>query len=404
MSNNIGKKRKKSVFEQHLALAAREKRDKQMTEEERKEARYKKLDVIFDELGNKQNRYLFYCPDVPFANSMVKVIYEYAYMLQNMGYNTTVLHEVKGFKPEWLKYDWIKDVKKGYLSERKKQGGHTNPVWDFKPTDTIIIPDGFWEIMRSIYEVKMIHKVVLCFGFSGLGTIDPGISWAHAGITDVICMSEQIKQDYEALWPNMNYYVTGYELAFDKLTPVEKTEQKPIIGLMTRSREDAQQIINLFYAKYPFLDLFQFKVLKKLDTNNYLEAIRQCIVIVFVDEKAGYPAPPIEALFANVPVIAPYGRGMSHLVKEEGVIWMSSNDNFLITEQLAGFCLDWLEKIPEPITHDRDLFKAFIPSTIQERMLNVMNDFQEHKIKLFTAVKNAVDEGKLDDKQLDITN
>lgn len=403
MSNGIGKVRKKSVFEKHLDLVARERRDKSLTEEERKEARYDKLNGIFDELGNKKNRYLFYCPDVPFANSMVKIIYEYAYMLQNMGYETMVMHEVKGFKPEWLKYDWVKDVKRGFLSERKKQGGHTSPVWDFKPTDTIIIPDGFWEIMRSIYDIKTIHKVVLCFGFSGLGTIEPGINWAHAGITDVICMSEQIKSDYEALWPNMNYYVTGYELNFDKLTPIDVIEQRPVIGLATRSREDAQQIINLFYAKYPFLDLFQFKVLKKLDTTNYLEAIRQCAVMVFVDEKAGYPAPPMEAIAADVPVIAPYGRGMSHLNNQEGVIWLGSTDNFIIAEQLAGFCLEWLEKIPEPISN-KEVLDTFKADVIRDKLLVIMDNLQEYKVKVFTAVKQAVDEGKLDDKQLGINN
>ena len=170
---------------------------------------------------------------------------------------------------------------------------------------------------------------------------------------------------------------------------------------MARSREDAQQVINLFFAKYPFLDMFQFKVMKKLNTEQYAEMLRECIVLAFIDEKAGYPAPPVEAVAAGVPVIAPYGRGMSHLSKQEGIVWLPSNDNFLLVEELAGFCLDWLEKIPEEI-QEKTVLENFTPDVVRGRLLGVMTELQDHKIKMFAAVKQAVSEGKLDDKQFDL--
>ena len=395
------KQKNKSVFRKELESSFAVKRDKELTEEERKEARYKKLDKIFESIGNKENRYLFYCPDVPFANSMVKIIYEYVHMLNKAGYSAMVLHEQTGFRPHWLRYDWMKDIKVGYLSEKKKQGGYTAPTWEFKPTDTIVIPDGFWEVMKGFYQIKTLHKVVLCLGYSGLTTIDPGINWSIVGVTDVICVSEQVKKDYQQFWPNMNYYVVGYEVNFDKLEPLDVTEVKPTIGLMARSREDAQQIINLFYAKHPYLDLFQFKIMKKLTTDQYFEMMRECAVLVFIDEKAGYPAPPIEALAADVPVIAPYGRGMIHILKEPNIIWTQSNDNFLVVEELAGFCLDWLEKVPETSVKS-SILDDFKQEKVLKRLLTVMDNLQEHKIKFFTAVKKAVEEGKLDDSQLDL--
>ena len=175
---------------------------------------------------------------------MVKIIYEYVHILTLAGYNATVLHEVKGFTPTWLKYDWVKDIKKGYLSEKDKQGGHTNPVWDFKPTDTIIIPDGFWEVMRGLYENKTLHRVVLCLGYSGLSTIDPpGVDWSFVGVTDVLCVSEQVKEDYKKLWPTMNYYVVGYPIEFDKLQPIEKTLQTPTIGLDKLKDQSSKKIL-----------------------------------------------------------------------------------------------------------------------------------------------------------------
>jgi len=287
------------------------------------------------------------------------------------------------------------------MSEKTKQGKYSAPVWDFKPTDTIIIPDSFWEVMKNLYDIKTLHKVVLCMGYSGLNTIEPGINWGTIGFTDVICMSENVMNDYKEMWPHLNYYLVGYPINFDKLKPINKLEQKPIIGLDCRSREDAQMIINLFYAKYPFLDLFQFKVLKKMDTASYMESIRQCACIVFVDEKAGYPAPPVEAIVADVPVIAVYGRGMKHLEKQEGITWLSTNDNFLIVDELAGFCLNWLENIPQEI-QDKQVTVSFELPVVTTNLLTSMDVFQEYKIKLFTAIKSAVDEGKLSDHQLGI--
>lgn len=397
--SSLKKQRKPSVFRKELDLSFKIKKDKELSHEERQEARYKKLNKIFEELGNKENRYLFYCPDIPFANSMVKIIYEYAYMLSCMGYNTMVLHEIQGFNPTWLKGEWVKEVKRGFLSEKNKIKGYSQPTWDFKPNDTIIIPDGFWEVMKGLYENKTLHKVVLCLGYSGLSTIDPGLNWGVVGVTDVICVSEQVKNDYQKIWPAMNYYVVGYEINFEKLIPINKTEQLPIIGLMVRSREDAQQILNLFYANYPFLDLFQFKVMKKLDTEQYYEQLKECALLVLVDEKGGHPAPYIEALAADVPVISVYGRGMSHIQKQDGIIWLPMNDSFAIAEEIASFCLGWLEEIPQTILYKDELLENYKKENVSKRLLNVMESLQEHKIKLFTAVKKAVDDGKLDDNQ-----
>jgi len=398
MNNRIKKTKEKSVFEKHLQSSLNKKIDKESSEEKRKDNRYKKLQTIFEEIGNRQNRYLFYCPDIPFANSMVKIIYEYVTILNENGYNAIVLHEVKGFVPEWMDREFVKKIKREYLSEKQKDK-YSSPEWDFKPTDTIIIPDGFWETMKGLYEIKTPHKVVLCLGYSGLSTIDAGLNWNMVGVTDVICVSEKIRQDYEKIWPNMNYHVVGYQIDIEKFTPIEKIEQKPVIGLMARSREDAQQIINIFFGKYPFLDIFQFKILKKLSIQQYIDDLKKCSVLVFIDEKAGYPAPPLEALAADVPVIGYYGRGMSHIMNHPSMYWTSVNDNFTLVDDLAAFCLNWLETIPLKI-EDKEILKEFSKESVEVRLLEAIEKLQDHKIKLFTAIKQAVDEGKLEEEKL----
>lgn len=375
--------------------------ESRMPEDQRKELRYRKLEEIFGNLGDKKNRYLFYCPDIPFACTLVKTIYEHVNLLNQLGFSAKVLHEVKGFKPDWLKAEWAKEVSVDYLSERKKSGAYSKPSYSFRPTDTIIVPEGFWTIMTNFVEIKSINKVVMAFGYGGLATAEPGLDWSYLGFTDVICLSERIKEDYSKIWPSLRYYVSSYSIDAKEFEPIPPTEVYPCIALSCRSREDAQTIINIFYNRYSFLDMFQFKVLKKLDTESYADQLKHSSVLVFVDEKAGHPAPPLEALACNVPTIAVFGRGLEHLGNQEGMIFLDTNDNFQITEAIAGFCLNWLQNKTTEIK-DKKILEQYTVENVKANLLKTYNELQQNLVTKFAAIKAAVDEGKLSDESLSL--
>jgi hypothetical protein len=394
------KVRKKSAFAEELAKGAKKHRDNNLPEESRKLERYAKLESYFNDLGDKTNRYLFYCPDIPFACSLVKVIYEHVSILKNLGYNAQIIHEVKGYKPNWLISDTKKNIEPIYLSEKTSKGTFTKPSFIFSPTDTVIVPDGFWSVMQGFSDTKTLHKVVMAFGYGGLATAEPGTSWSALGFTDVICMSEKIKEDYSKIWPELNYHTTGYIIDEVEFTPIAKSDIQPTISLSCRSREDAQSLINIFYGRYPFLDMFQFKVLKRLDTRTYAEVLRNSAINIFIDEKAGHPAPPLEGIAASVPTLAVYGRGMEHLINQKGIIWCETNDLFAVVENLGHFCLNWLENNVEAIV-DKTILNDYQPAIVSSRILSVFTELQGHKVKLFASIKTAVDEGKLSETALD---
>jgi hypothetical protein len=394
------KKSKKSEFRKRIDSDIKKQYDLNLPEEKRKQLRYAKLEGIFNQLTNRENRYLFYCPDIPFACSLVRIVYEHVNILNKLGYRAEIIHEVKGYKPTWLKENYVSDIKVHYLSEKDKSGKLTKPSFNFSPTDTIVIPDGFWTVMTGFVEIKTLHKVVLALGYGGFMTAEPGANWADLGFTDVLCVSEQIKEDYQRHWPGLNYYVTGYTVNQEQFAPVASREITPTIGLACRSREDAQAIINLFYSKYPFFDMFQFRVLKKMDTETYADVLRHCALQVFIDEKAGHPAPLIEAISCEVPTISVFGRGMSHLDQQQGIQWLPTNDLFIVVEAIAEFCLNWLENNINPII-DKSILNNYTYNALRDRILFATKELQNHKVMLFTAIKTAVDEGKLEDTVLD---
>lgn len=394
------KKNKESKFQEELRKGFEKKRDESLPEEDRKEIRYKKLESVFTQIGNNKNKYIFYCPDIPFASTIVSTIYEQAFLLQEAGYNTLVLHDEKGFKPNWLTEDYVKKVKVDYLTE-KNTSATKIPEYKFNPTDTIIVPESFWSIMQNFAGNKTINKVVLAFGYGGFATDDIGIDFSMLGFHNVICLSEQIKNDYQAIWPHLTYHVCSYTINTEKFSPLEKTERQPTIGLSIKSRSDAAVILNLFRNKYPYFGFFDFRILKKLTLDQYAESLKECSLLVHMDEKDGYPKPVLEAIACDVPVLTIKSRNLSHLSSHSQVIQAYSTDWFEIVDLIAEFCVSYLEA--ETISNlDKEYInnnhsKEFVTSCL----LKTVSILQEDRVKFFSAVKTAIDEGKLDAIVLD---
>lgn len=390
------KPKKPSMFQERLRQGARKAELNKLSPEARKERSLKRLEDVFLKIGNKENAFLFYCPDMPFATTSVKTIYEFAYKLQKLGFTTKVLHEQNGFKPNWFKEEWVKEVKVDYIQGRQAAKSNKRPEsnYRFNPTDTIILPEGFWSLAEGFKDIKPLSKVILALGYGGLMTAEPGFDWSHFGFTDVICLNERLVEDYKAVWPHFRYHAIPYSIDTKALTPVDPSEVYPAIGLSIRNREEAQAIINIFYNRYPQLDFFEFKVLKRLDTKMYNDTLKHCAALVFIDDKAGNPAPPLEAIAAGIPVIAPYIRGAEHLANQPGITWLDTSDFFIITEAIASFCIQWLQTATVQI-EDKKILENYTDEKVNEALKKVFGDLQETKRQMFSAIKTAIEENKL---------
>ncbi len=392
------KNKKKTPFVEQLEKVKALQYDKSLPLDERQERRYLKVDTIFKDIANKENRYLIYCPDIPFACSLVKIIYDYTRIMREAGYNIRILHEEDGFIPKWLDFSWVKDIPKDYLTSTKDK---SYPEYKFRPSDTIIVPDGFFSIMKGFYNIKPLHKVVLALGYNGLSSMEPGVTWGTLGFNDVICLTEDIKNKYQELFPSLNYFVTGYTINEELLQPLVSKEVKPTIGLMIRDRELASKIVNIFTNKYPYFNFFQFKVLKKLSVKQYCEELKKCAVIVFVDDKSAVPAPLAEAICSNTPVITHYNRFLDNFVGATNIIVVEKIDEFGITDTLAEFCQTWSFTPTFGIVENKPLgiLDNFKEESVKRNLIEVLESLQEEKIKTFTRIEKAISEGKIDTEE-----
>jgi len=150
----------KSIIEQNLKQA----RIEQLPEKAKKDYKLRLLEEIFLQLANKENRYIFYCPDIAVVNTLVKLIYETAYEVKELGYNVVILHEIDKFKCKWLfeQYPHLKDLQLDYIIKKKSgKSNKTKSQYSFKISDTLIVPDQFQEILDNLIDTKLIQKVIL---------------------------------------------------------------------------------------------------------------------------------------------------------------------------------------------------------------------------------------------------
>mgnify|MGYP001346290731 FL=1 len=229
------------------------------------------LNLIKDFLGeinNKENRYIFYCPDLTFPLQSLRTIYQTVSKLKELGFKSYVLHENKGFKADWLREEYNVDIL--YVNTDTKKKSYSFP---FKPNDTFIVPDGFIGIMESVYDNVAITKIVYLMSYEGIAVIKQH-DWSSLGFNKVISVSQELIDDYRAIYPQLDYYYLPFYVNTQNIKPREDVENlKPIITLFSRNKKEASQLINIFYNKYGFLNVFDFRVIRTLDSDAYYKAI-----------------------------------------------------------------------------------------------------------------------------------
>ncbi len=300
------------------------------------------LNLIKDFLGeinNKENRYIFYCPDLTFPLQSLRTIYQTVSKLKELGFKSYVLHENKGFKADWLREEYNVDIL--YVNTDTKKKSYSFP---FKPNDTFIVPDGFIGIMESVYDNVAITKIVYLMSYEGIAVIKQH-DWSSLGFNKVISVSQELIDDYRAIYPQLDYYYLPFYVNTQNIKPREDVENlKPIITLFSRNKKEASQLINIFYNKYGFLNVFDFRVIRTLDSDAYYKAISESCLMVVIDGESGCMVPPLEASYFGVPVIMYENRSVKHLDFYADKITKVPKDIFFITEEIASFCLAYLGK------------------------------------------------------------
>jgi len=380
------------TYSEQLAEAFRKKNLEKLSPEDKAERELNLINDFIQGIDEKTNRILFYCPDMEFPSRSLVTIYQFSNLLNKLGYNSIVLHEEYGFKPTWLDTKF-EHLQVQYLSSKKdkiKKQNKSHASFTFKANDTVIVPDGFWYIMENLAEEKTIEKIVLLMSYEGLGTMKNYYNWYHFGFKKAISVGQNLMIDHQTLFPYIKFEHIPYVI--DEAKPIEnKTEIKPEIGLFVRNKREAAQIINAFVNKYPMLSVWQFKVLRKLNSNNYIDQLAKSAILVVHDPMSGCVVPPLEAISVNIPVLLAKTRNVEHLQSADNII-ACDDSIFAVVDELAAFCYNWMFESNETIykgfnqepllAHKEDAVREKLDTYFESNQINIKEKFLLAKTKL----------------------
>ena len=371
-----------------------------LPDSDKKEHRHKMLETIFKQLGDKENRYIFYCPDIPYVNNLVKLVYEIAFELKELGFQTMILHEINGFKCKWLfeqdEYKHLREIEVEYIIKKKSsKSKKTRSQYAFKPTDTLIVPDQFQEVMDNLADVKLMQKVILVSSHTGISALAPATDYSVLGVDNIIFVENKLREDYESL-----FKITPLRVDYPINTNVfqrdnEPTQIYPAIAVSNIGNNDMlQSIINVFHAKYPNLRTFTFKVLPRDNYEDYIDTLQHAALLLVLDKNMGNNQMIYEALAMGLPVGTFVRRECEGELGEQIFLGV---DAFEIADNIALFCESWLNNSTNVFTDSikgiaKDLgMDKLTYENFSTTLLDAFNHLQQERVKYFAAIKQSIE-------------
>ena len=331
------------------------------------EEQKKQIESTLQNLNDKTfNLYFFTLDTKGNPTAGIANIYEHVKLLNELGYNASILHEKNDYK---LKGDDEGQGIAEWLGEEYAQLPHVSiegQQLNVGPADFIIIPEIFSNIMDQVKAFPC-RKVVMSQSYDYLLELLPiGKRWnVDYGFNDVITTSVKQAQYLSSLFPSINLHLVPVSIP-TYFKPSEKPKI-PVVALHTRNQSDASKIAKAFYLQFPMYKWISFKELRGLPRQEFAEELGKCALAVWVDDTAGFGTFPLEAFESNTTVIGKIPNMVpewmettdeegNNVIKNNGV-WTNTTLN--IPELIATYLKVWLEdSIPSELTEAIDSSKG----------------------------------------------
>lgn len=363
---------------------------KEMSSEKKSEHANKIIDQVINDLSDRKDRLLFFCPDIDVVNPLVKMIYDIVRVLNEKGVNAFVLHENDGFKTKWLK--GYGKVKIDYLHKKiSSKGKRLNRDYEFKLSDTMFIADVYLEILidlPNVINMNLIQKTVLITGYSSLYTMTPGKTFQSLNVKNLIFLTQNVVKDFEKIYKGYIPHLlhTKYD---NKLNSKKENVNEPYILVSGAGNIDViNEFANVFYNKYPLFDFFKIKIINRESYDIFAQEIKNAVLFVDLDRKYITNMNADIAMEQRTPYISSNGiREMEgelsfNLLNQRG-------DIFMICETVAEYLYYWTRRVSQDVYDE--VYKNEQPRNNNEDFFNnissIVKTLREQKISFFKTLK-----------------
>ena len=307
----------------------------------------------------------------------VKYIYDAVSTLKNNGINAKVLAEDKTYSGvEWLG-DRYKNVDVVFMKDDKVE---------INIDDIIVIPEYYSNALEQLSNIKCTKVMLIQQKDYIFETLPIGSRWSDFGFDRVITTTQSAKKYISELFPEAFTFIIP-PIIEDIFTPSE-LPQKPIIAISCRDRVKHRKFISEFYLKFPQLRWITFRDMVQMSYDDYANALKECMVSLWVDDESTFGTFPLESMKCNVPVVGKIPTTEPDWLSENG---MWTYDESKIVELLGTYVIAWLEGIELTNEVKIKMKETLLPYDKDITQGNIITIFDSFNSKRVDVIKSAIE-------------
>ena len=385
------------------------------------------VDLSINKLQNNDFRVYFYCPPVNFASGGMGTLLRLAKNLKEDGFSVKLVYQPRldqrasyedsmkesqkqkkqvqinvfeKFEPTWMDFDLegVEIIPLGdgeiIFNDQNRTRVQAQPL-AVSPEDLLIIPEGFPDVMQKTMQTACKRVVLAQSWFYVLNAMQPGQTWQHFGIQDVISVSDAITEYLGSVMPGLRVKNIKQGISRDLFKVPEKMSSKApvVVYSANRGQENKLKTINLiktFYMFYPHLRWVRFVELANMSREEFAERLSSSAFALYTDDIAGFGTLPLEAMACGTHVVGWASFGGKEYMNENNGFWTNNGDIFQ-TAEVLGVAMDkWLNGELDNSTVQETYEETLSHYTVEgerSQFLNIINEYKKERINELEGIK-----------------
>lgn len=308
----------------------------------------------------KKRKIYFVCPSVSVPFGGIKQIYKYVNILNNHGYNATVLLKKKRKRDNiWYRdtkisyhYELLKNIENSNNSKERKNSFYERLKLFYNNLFSHPIEKDALFVFPEIYG-KSFHKTIpnhqyvilnqnCYYTFQGYGfDYNEKNPYLDNNCLGTIIASENAQKYFNVAFPTLGLY--RVRLGIDThIFSFENKKKKKIAFMPRKLAEDSLQVINILKARKK-MDDWEFFPIDNMDEQEVAKHLKESVFFLSFNHREGFGLPPIEAMSCGCFVIGYSGQGGKEYFKEEFSCLVEQGNIIDFVEKIESHALEYYE-------------------------------------------------------------
>ncbi len=345
-----------------------------------------KLEQSLSRIETKENNIYFLVYDTKNnARASVKHIYDMVLTLRQNGYSAKLLVEDETYTgAEWLGSEYS-DLPVVTIKGDKIE---------IKIEDVIVVPEYYSNVLQQLSNIRCMKVMLVQQKEYIFETLPIGSRWSDYGFDRVITTTENSKKYISEVFPETLVHIIP-PIIGDNFEPTDGIT-KPFIAIKCRDRVQHRKFISEFYLKYPHLRWITFRDMVQMNYNEFSEALKECIVSVWVDDESTFGTFPLESMKSGVPVVGKIPKNEPDWLSENGM-WTYDEDK--LTEILGTYVLAWLEGVELTDEVKQKMKETLLPYNSEITKNSILSIFNSFNNKRSETIKTALEKLTLSENE-----